>query len=266
MSEPSSDAQRPVVFDRAAEYYDATRGFPPGVESRVAALLAETGRLGSASRVLELGVGTGRIALPLATHVRDVVGIDLSAPMLAKLIEKAPSAPVRAVRADAAALPFAAASFDAVVGVHVFHLITRWRDVLGEVARVLRPGGVLLHAADDQASAGVIGFSPHRLAAKLGHENRGVPRDRYETFPEDEGWRLARPVERIAFARTTSPEQVLERMASRRWSATWGLSDEQLAGAIAELRAELLAKFGALDRTVEIETGFWARAYEPPKT
>jgi ubiquinone/menaquinone biosynthesis C-methylase UbiE len=254
-----------IVFDRAAEFYDATRGFPPGVEARVAALLAEAGRLDSASRVLEIGIGTGRIALPLARHVRQVVGVDLSREMLAKLRAKIGPAAVAPVRADASRLPFRDGCADAVVGVHVFHLIPRWRAVLGEIARVLRPGGVLLHAADDQASAGAIGWSPHRMAARLGHQNAGVPRDRFESFPEEEGWRLVAPVARIAFTRTMTPAQVIERMENRRWSATWGLSDAQLAQLVAELRTELRDRFGSLDRSIDVETGFWVRVYEPPR-
>ena len=57
-----------VAFDRAAGYYDNTRGFPAGVEGEIGALMAQAGDLSSASRVLEIGVGTGRIALPVAPH------------------------------------------------------------------------------------------------------------------------------------------------------------------------------------------------------
>jgi ubiquinone/menaquinone biosynthesis C-methylase UbiE len=66
-----------VVFDRAASFYDETRGFPPGEERSIAALISRVGHLGPDSRVFEIGIGTGRIALPLARHVRAVYGIDL---------------------------------------------------------------------------------------------------------------------------------------------------------------------------------------------
>jgi SAM-dependent methyltransferase len=260
-----SDTARPVVFDRAADCYDATRGFPPGVETRVAALIAQAGALGPASRVLEVGVGTGRIALPLAERGARVVGVDLSAPMLARLAAKCSALPISAARADAAELPFPAARFDAVVGVHVFHLIPRWRDVLAEIARVLRPDGVLLHAADDGAGAG-LGISPHLLAARIGHRNAGVERERIERFPEDEGWTLVPPVHRIAFPRRLRPRELLDRLAERSWSATWELTDAQLASAIETARGVLLERFGELDREVEVETGFWVRAYRPPPT
>jgi len=253
-----------VSFDRAAEFYDATRGFPPGVEARVAALVASAGALGTSSRVLEIGIGTGRIAVPLAQYVRQVAGVDLSAAMLAQLAAKRGASCIDPVRADASRLPFADACFDAVLGVHVFHLIPRWREALAEVARVLRPDGLLLHAADDQSAGGSSGVSPHRIAADQGLENVGVPRARLETFPEEEGWRSAVPVQRIRFTRTLEPQQLIDRMERRYWSATWRLSDEQLALAVAKLRSELLARYGALDRAVEIQTGFWVRGYRKP--
>ncbi|RIL01917.1 MAG: methyltransferase type 11 [Proteobacteria bacterium] len=252
-----------VVFDRAAGCYDATRGFPPGVAERVAALLAEAGALAARADVLEIGVGTGRIALPLAAHVRRVVGVDLSAPMLAQLLGKRGGARVHPLRADAAALPFASARFDAAVGVHVLHLIPRWREALAEVERVLRPGGVYLHAADDQAAGGSLGFSPHELVRALGYENAGVSHRKFETCPAEAGFTQVGPVHRIRFARRLAPQAMLDRMAERSWSITWKMSDADLARVVERLRAELLARFGALDREVEIDTGFWVRAYRP---
>ena len=96
-----------VSFDRAAEYYDETRGFPPGQEQPVAALMAQAGGLNSTSRVLEIGIGTGRIALPLALHVGEVVGVDLSRPMLNRLRAKQTTEPVEVTvgDADSIALP-----------------------------------------------------------------------------------------------------------------------------------------------------------------
>jgi ubiquinone/menaquinone biosynthesis C-methylase UbiE len=253
-----------VVFDRAAGIYDATRGFPPGVEDSVAALIVAAGALGASSRVLEIGIGTGRIALPLARHVRQVAGVDLSAAMLAQLVAKRGAGRVDPVRADATRLPFPDACFDAVIAVHVFHLIPGWRDALAEVARVLRPDGALLHAADDQSAGGTSGVSPHRIAANQGLDSVGVPRARLEAFPEEEGWRPAAAVQRIRFSRTLAPQELVDRMEQRAWSATWRLSDEQLAIAVVQLRADLLARYGALDRAVEIETGFWVRSYRKP--
>jgi SAM-dependent methyltransferase len=257
-----SSSDGPVVFDRAAPTYDATRGFPPGVDERVAALIAEAGGLGRGSLLLEIGVGTGRVALPLAKRVRGVVGVDLSRAMMQELVAKRGRLAVDLARADAARLPFRDASFDAVLGVHVFHLIPRWREVLAEIARVLRPGAPLLHGADDRM--GDWATWRDRFAREHRVENVGVSHDRFATFPEDEGWQLRGAPHRIDFPRALQPRQMLERMARRDWSFTWRMSDAQLEEAVDALRGELLGRYGDLDRTVELPGGFWVHAYLPP--
>jgi ubiquinone/menaquinone biosynthesis C-methylase UbiE len=257
-------AEASIVFDRAAGYYDATRGFPPGIEERVAALFAEAGALGPASRVLEVGVGTGRIALPLAARVARYAGADLSAPMLEQLVAKRGARPVDPVRADVARLPFADGRFDAVVGVHVFHLIPAWREALAEVARVLRPGGLLLHGADDHSRGPVWRRWRDRVEERGSAPNVGVPRARIERFPEEEGWTPA-GVHRISFGRRTRPSDLVGLVAGRSWSMTWRMDDAELALAVESLRSDLLEAFGDLEREVELETGFWVRAYRPPQ-
>jgi len=257
------DAETSIVFDRAAGYYDATRGFPPGVEDRVGELFAHAGRLGPASRVIEIGIGTGRIALPLAPRVGRYTGADLSAPMLGQLARKRAGLAIDPVRADVARLPFADGRFDAVVGVHVFHLIPRWRAVLAEAARVLAPGGLLLHGGDDHSRGPVWRRWRERVEEHGSAPNVGVPRARIESFPEDEGWTPA-GVHQIAFTRTTRPREMLELVADRSWSSTWRMGEAELAQAVELLRADLLDAFGDLEREVELQTGFWVRAYRPP--
>jgi SAM-dependent methyltransferase len=131
-----------VSFDRAADYYDVTRGLLPETMAEVVDVLVDA--LSDHQPVLEIGVGTGRIAVPLAEAGLDVVGIDLSDPMLRKLQEKDRSLPV--ARADCARLPFSDARFGGVVASHVFHLVPEWRAAVQEVLRVLRPDGAFLYA------------------------------------------------------------------------------------------------------------------------
>jgi SAM-dependent methyltransferase len=252
-----------VVFDRAAEYYDATRAFPPGAAERVVELLARVGGLGPRSRVLEIGVGTGRIAVPLAARVARYAGADLSVPMLAKLVAKRGALPIDLVRADAARLPFAAGRFDAAVAVHVFHLMPGWRAALAELARVLGPEGLLLHGGDDHSRGPAWRRWRDRVEERGNAPNLGVPRARIESFPEQEGWRAA-GVERVAFVRRERPRTIVELVAGRLWSVTWRMADAELAEAVELLRADLLDAYGDLDREVEVETGFWLRAYRPP--
>ncbi len=91
-------------------------------------------------RILDLGCGKGRFARALQALGAEVVGLDLSAAMLAE------ATGVPCVRATARRLPFSPRSFDAIMAVEVFeHLDPRSRElVCGEASRVLRRGGILV--------------------------------------------------------------------------------------------------------------------------
>lgn len=115
----------------------------------IAALL----ELRPADRVLDLGCGHGRHALPLAGRVGRVCGLDQSADYLRRAASAA-EAPARAggrapllVRGDLRALPFRASAFDAAFSWYAslfpFDDATN-AGCLAEAARVVRPGGRLL--------------------------------------------------------------------------------------------------------------------------
>lgn len=110
----------------------------PAQDPRAHALVKNLGPL-AGTRVLDLGCGKGRFAKLLLNSGARVIGLDLSAAMLAAANE------LDRVRATARRLPFAAASFDSVIAVEVFeHLAPQSIDcVCQEAARVLRPGGTL---------------------------------------------------------------------------------------------------------------------------
>lgn len=106
------------------------------------------GLAGATGSVLELGVGTGRLALPLAGRVGRVVGIDSSAKMLDKLHEQrarsGPSGTIVTVHGDMVDdLP--EGPFDVVLAAYntVFNLTSaeRQQACFDRVASVLRPGG-----------------------------------------------------------------------------------------------------------------------------
>ncbi|MDQ2816117.1 MAG: class I SAM-dependent methyltransferase [Actinomycetota bacterium] len=76
-----------LSFDRAADYYDATRGLPAGVSREVSQVLSSA--LRRRALCLEIGVGTGRVALPLAEIGINLVGVDLAPAMLDHLVANA---------------------------------------------------------------------------------------------------------------------------------------------------------------------------------
>jgi ubiquinone/menaquinone biosynthesis C-methylase UbiE len=81
-------ASESVKFDRVADIYDATRGLPEREVIPTCDLIVQAAGLNEKSCVLEVGVGTGRVAVPLAEKVGAMFGIDLSRPMLSTLPEE----------------------------------------------------------------------------------------------------------------------------------------------------------------------------------
>ena len=96
--------------------------------------------------ILELGVGTGRLALPMADLGLDITGLDSSPAMLKQLREKPSGDKIKIVEADMA-MPsqLSNKSFSVVlVGFNTFFNLTtveRQTSCIAEVARLLRPGG-----------------------------------------------------------------------------------------------------------------------------
>lgn len=130
-----------ISFDRIADKYDATRG---GLERGRAVAEAIAPHLTDSRRVLEVGVGTGAVAVAIADLGREVVGVDISPEMLHRAHERLGN---RVANGDAQMLPVADNSFDNVYIVWVLHLVAEPTAVARECARVLRPGGRLVVVA-----------------------------------------------------------------------------------------------------------------------
>ncbi|MFB6153932.1 MAG: class I SAM-dependent methyltransferase [Halodesulfurarchaeum sp.] len=93
-------------------------------------------------RILEIACGTGRFTVMLAERGADIVGLDISAPMLQQGREKAGQVGVQDhlefLRGDAGRLPFSDDEFDAVFAIRFFHLADSPAAFLSEMARVSR--------------------------------------------------------------------------------------------------------------------------------
>ena len=96
---------------------------------------AMASELESCKTILEVGVGTGRLAEPLRKAGYELAGIDISPRMIRKAKEKGIE---QLLLADAQFLPFTPMTFDATISVHVLHLIVEWKKVLQEICRVTR--------------------------------------------------------------------------------------------------------------------------------
>jgi demethylmenaquinone methyltransferase/2-methoxy-6-polyprenyl-1,4-benzoquinol methylase len=129
------------MFDGIAPVYDlANRLMTAGLDGgwRRAAARAVAG---PGDRVLDVGCGTGDLAIAARDAGGRVTGIDFAERMLERARRKAPD--IDWVEGDALALPFADAEFDAVVTAFTLRNLEAIEDGLGEMRRVLRPGGRL---------------------------------------------------------------------------------------------------------------------------
>jgi demethylmenaquinone methyltransferase/2-methoxy-6-polyprenyl-1,4-benzoquinol methylase len=233
------------VYDAMAPDFERRRSLPDGVAEAVRGTILQSG-LPPLPRLLDLGAGTGRIGRPFVLAGDDYTGADLSFGMLKAFAGQHPGA--RLTQADGARLPFADAAFDAVMLVQILNKVERWRHLLTDTIRVLRPGGIVVAGRVAAPDDGVDARMKDRLAAILEamdvHPYRGK-------FREDAmGW-LARalPDRRIVVAATwiaqRTPDGFLERHAG---GARFRVLPEPVKQeAMHRLRVWAAEQFGSLD-------------------
>src|ERR1700722_6848978 len=138
-------------FDGLAESYDRTRGGESRGDEYAAGLDAVLPPGDGA--ILEIGVGTGVVALGLRHRGRRVVGLDLSEPMIARAHDRLGDV---VVRSDAMRMSIGTDSVDHALSVWVVHSVADPVRHFEEAARVVRPGGTYVvclaqrPAADDE--------------------------------------------------------------------------------------------------------------------
>jgi demethylmenaquinone methyltransferase/2-methoxy-6-polyprenyl-1,4-benzoquinol methylase len=132
-----------AMFDRLAGRYDlANTVLSGGSDARWRRRAAGAARLAPGGRALDVACGSGKLTRELVRAVGStglVVGLDFSAAMLGVATERA--AGPAYVRGDALQLPFADGVFDAVTVAFGLRNFADPEQGLGEIARVLRPGG-----------------------------------------------------------------------------------------------------------------------------
>lgn len=136
MSDPTRARRASSFGSRAAAYAEHRPDYP-----REALEWGLSGVTGTPRRVLDLGAGTGKLTLGLAGLGLDVTAVEPDPEMRAELGRVVPSATSLAGQAERIPLPDG--EVDAVFVGQAFH----WFDVpvaMTEIARVLRPGGVLV--------------------------------------------------------------------------------------------------------------------------
>ena len=260
-------APRSVSFDRAATYYDETRGLTPGAMEKVIALLTE--EIGGRGPCLEVGIGTGRIGLTLWEEAGvDMAGVDLSAAMLATLIAKTGGVPPFPLAvADATRLPFSDATFDVCLVCHVLHLIPEWRSSLGEMARVLRPGGrILVDAGSASQTEDERDQVMEEFARLAGYSNKraGVEdADEIDAEMRSLG-AVVRLLPAVSDEKKGSLEELIHNLERGIYSMTWRADDRALRDAGEAVRPWARERFGNLSKQGLRQWNVQWRVYELP--
>ncbi|HEX8728848.1 MAG TPA: class I SAM-dependent methyltransferase [Ktedonobacterales bacterium] len=268
------EAPGSLSFDPVAHLYDETRGYPPGVAQSIADAMLRYGPIAPGAHALEIGIGTGRIAMPLLARGVNLSGVDLSERMLQRLREKYAASRAQpggsqpalgrleVTQGDITALPFAAGTFDAVIAVHVLHLVSGWRQAFDEALRVLRSGAPLLLGQDVAHGS----FVSHPLQdtwvdimRELGAEPRRVGAASFAEILAEARGRGLRVEEWLVadWVTATSPAEGFADIANRTWSLTWVTPDDLFAESVRRLEIWGRKRFGDQWETpIETEYSF----------
>ncbi len=208
-------------------------------------------------RVLEVGCGTGHWLAGLHTAAGTLVGLDLSAGMLAQA--RARAEPLHLARGRACCLPFGDVCADLVYCVNAIHHFQRQRDFIFEARRLLRPHGSLVVAGSDPRA--------HRHRWYIYDYFPGTYETDLDRFPswgtvldwmieagfEQIEWRLVERIEDHKTGRDIFSDPFLQKDACSQLAL---LSDEAYAAGLRRI-ATALAEAEARGAPITFSTDLW---------
>jgi ubiquinone/menaquinone biosynthesis C-methylase UbiE len=236
-------------FDAVASDFDRLRALPEAAAQAIRSTVLDAIATPTRARLLDLGAGSGRIGWPFVRAGDDYVGVDVSSAMLQAFAKRREIGNKAAlVQADGCALPFAAATFDAVLLVQVFGGLKTWRALLDEARRVLRKGGMLMLGRTLTATDGIDSRMKLQLASLLGE--RTVPGEPGNVREQAEHYLAVNAssttlIEAARWSATRTPRGFIDRhSAGARFSR---LPFKLRTDALRELGDWAVAQFGSLD-------------------
>ncbi len=253
---------------RVAFAYDRTRYHPPEVSGRIAtAITAPVERRFRDPHFLELGVGTGRIGVPVLARGFRFTAVDNDPAMLEVFRYKIAGVnrKVQVVEADVRELPFEKGRFHAVLSVHLWHLIPDWQRALLEAIRVLAPQGFLFEGWDEG-----VGESEDWRIQEVWREilkSRGfeLKRGRHKARLMEVEKALRKlglePETQVAaeWVEERTPRQSLEAIEERLYSFTHQVPEPVFRESVEELYRWARATYADLDQPMPIRWRFMLR-------
>jgi len=138
-----AEKEKTQLFDGWPEAYDRWFTTPIGslVKEYESQLILDLLEPKQGEIILDAGCGTGVFTLDILLSGSQVVGLDISLPMLIRAGKKLKGFPFQMVLADMLNLPFPESSFDKVVSVTAVEFIEDAKEAVGELFRVTKKGG-----------------------------------------------------------------------------------------------------------------------------
>jgi ubiquinone/menaquinone biosynthesis C-methylase UbiE len=249
-----------LSFDDMAGLYDETRTVDEDCLEAAVDFLVERFPPCEFPRLIYPGIGTGRIALPLATRGYAVTGVDISARMLdrlrARLSAVAQSLQITSLHGDATELPFDNEAFDLAVAVHLFYFIRDWRKAVQEILRVLKRDGFLILMHTGQGAEIPLANSVYKEScAAQGHPISSVGVDSTRevvTYLDDLGCAIEEIKGRWEWTNRVVARTAAAYMRARAYSFTSSVPEDVHAVAMSAVEAELGKLPGGLGARLEV--------------
>ena len=250
-----------VSFDNAADIYDATRALAPEVAAKQTEALLTELRARGTDRLLEIGIGTGRIARPLMERGVRVTGVDLAPRMMQRLRDQLTprhTAPDLAY-ADATRLPLRDDAFQAILMVHVLHLVSDWRATVAEMLRVLAPGGAFFHDVTQYPgeNPGRFGWNRRKaLFAKHGITTRPRPDPEQIVQALRDAGGSQRIVVYAEHEERNTVRTIVDNLRNRIDSSTWEVPSDIHEAFADDFEASCIQEFGDLDQEYAVKAQY----------
>jgi ubiquinone/menaquinone biosynthesis C-methylase UbiE len=160
--------EKTQLFDEWPEAYDRWFTTPIGslIKKYETQLILDQLKPKPGEIILDAGCGTGVFTLDILLSGSQVVGLDISLPMLIQAVKKLKGLPFQMILADILNLPFPGNSFDKVISVTALEFIEDAKGAVEELFRVTQEGGSIVVATLNSLSPWA---SRRRAKAEKGH-------------------------------------------------------------------------------------------------